>query len=361
MTKKSIIVIVIGMIVMACNLGRAAVQVKTATPALTETTTPGLAAPTDTTMPAGPAGVELLAAKANPGSLIVDGQALYWSSCDAWESTNGKIMAMAKGGGPVKTLAEGVACPFTLKADESALYWIDHEGIEGGSHSIYRMAKAGGQPEVVNADASVFRTLMVGDDTLYWWTVDGEGRRMAKNGGQPERLPFPAKYIMALDGGTVYWLNEAKDLIRSQVDGSGALTLMPGSEFATAEVSGHRISKSVTAVYPRPAEVYVKIYTDANPGMVSCTDQHTSLVKLAKDGGEPQDVARADGYADALLAEPYAYFGGNCIEGISRVNLSDQSSERFIEDASPVRLLVRDEGHIYWVAQGDGSIERARK
>ncbi len=346
MRKTSFVLITAGLVFLACGPG----QIIAPTLTLVPTATPG------------PAVAERLVPKANPGSLILDAQSLYWSNCEAWESKNGTIKALSKSHGTVETLASGQACPFSLTADEKALYWIDREQIEGGVHNIFRLLKNGGQPEVVTNDSSVFRTLLVDDSYLYWWTKDGVGMRLLKTGGaQPEALPIPAKYIGAFDGPDVYWLNANDDLIRSRKDGSQAVTLVPGSDFAPATVEGHQISSLIAAVFPRQSEVYFKVYTDGNPGMVSCSDQHTTLMKVAKNGGKPAAVAQAAGFADTLLVEPFVYFGGNCIEGISRVRIESQVSETFIEDPTPVWFLESDGEFIYWVTHGDGTIERARK
>jgi hypothetical protein len=344
MKKISLVFITTGLVFLACGPARTIVPTLTLAP----TATPG------------PAAAELLVSKANPGSLILDAKSLYWSNCDAWESKNGTIKALSKSRATVETLASGQACPFSLKADGNALYWIDHEGIEGGVHNVFRLPKNGGTPEVVTSDSSVFRTLLVDDTYLYWWTKDGAGMRLPKSGsGQPEALPFPAKYILASDGAEVYWQNANGDLIRSGKDGSQPVTLAPGSDFAPAEVGGHRISSSIVAVFPRQSEVYFKVYTDGNPGMVSCSDQHTTLMKAAKNGGKAVAVAQAAGFADALLVEPAVYFGGGCIEGISKVRLESQASEVFIKDPTPVWFLISDGEFIYWVTRGDGSILRA--
>ena len=101
--------------------------------------------------------------------------------------------------------------------------------------------------------------------------------------------------------------------------------------------------------------------TDGNPGMVSCSDQHTTLMRVAKSGGEPVAVAQAPGFADSLLAEPSVYFGGDCLEGISKVSMESQSREPFIQDPTPVWFLESDGEFIYWVTRGDGTIERARR
>jgi hypothetical protein len=346
MKKISLVFITAGLVFLACGPARIIVPTLTLVPTAT----------------AGPAVAELLVSKANPGSLILDAQSLYWSNCDAWESKNGTIKALSKSQGTVETLASGQACPFSLKADENALYWIDHEEIEGGVHNIFRLPKNGGQPEVVTSDSSVFRTLLVDDSYLYWWTKDGAGMRLPKNGsGHPEALPIPAKYIMAFDGADVYWLNANEDLIRSGKDGSQAVTLAPGSDFAPATLGGHQIFSSIVAVFPRQSEVYFKVYTDGNPGMVSCSDQHTTMMRVAKNGGKPVAVAQAAGFADTLLVEPSVYFGGNCLEGISKVSIESQASETFIKDSTPVWFLNNDGEFIYWVTRGDGTIERARK
>src|SRR5512146_295493 len=156
----------------------------------------------------GPAVPEPVVPNADPGSLIVDAQALYWSRCDAWESKHGTIQMFSNRQKTVQMLAFDQACPFRLIADDEALYWIDHEGIAGRDHHIFRLPKNGGQPQVMTADRSVFRTLRVDDSHLYWWTEEGKGMRLSKDGrGQPEPLPIPAQYILAFDGADVYWQN----------------------------------------------------------------------------------------------------------------------------------------------------------
>jgi hypothetical protein len=293
-------------------------------------------------------------------SLIVDDQMVYWASCDSWESEHGLLMAYSKNRKTVGAVASEIACPFFPQAEQGSLYWIDRQQIATGMHNLVSLAKGGGQPMVLASGENMDRLLAVDETYVYWSTKNGEIMRLSKTGqGAPELVPLPGGNRTTLDGADAYWFNAQGDLIRSAKDGSAAITLVLASDFASSKVGERLIQRGLGQAFPGAVDVYFTAYSDGNVGMVSCTDNHTRVLKISKYGGAYQQIADLAGSVILLIAEPYAYFGGACQMGISRINLDTKVVEPFINNTGAVGSLAADDKYIYWVDMDSGTIKRA--
>jgi hypothetical protein len=237
---------------------------------------------------------------------------------------------------------------------------MDREQLDTGVHNIVSMSKDTGQPVVLFSDETMARLLTIDETHIYWITKDGQTMRMPKTGGTPELAPLQSNYGAVFDGADAYWSNSDGDLIRSAKDGSAAITLVKASDFASYKVGERLIQRGLGRVIPGAADsLYFTAFSDGNVGMVSCTDNHTMLMKIAKSGGEYRQIGEMAGSANILIREPYAYFGGACIEGFRRLNLDTQTVEDFVR-AGQISSLTADDNYVYWIElESSGSIYRA--
>lgn len=141
---------------------------------------------------------------------------------DAIHTPNDKwiysIYAIAKGGGIVVTLAEGVWLPKQLAVDDRFVYWASL-----GTVIKDPQFASDGKIERVNKDGTGRTTLASGlsgptsvavDDSFVYFTEDGLGagnhssgaRRVAKEGGSVQRLYNVPVDVVALNGDDLYLL-----------------------------------------------------------------------------------------------------------------------------------------------------------
>jgi hypothetical protein len=308
--------------------------------------------------PSQPAAPILLASdQVHPDSLVMDSQNVYWTNCGsvAGDPADGEVMVYSKIQGISQPLASGLSCPDLLLADSDSLYWINRQWIPGmGQYTIFRMPKSGGQPVELAAYTGVNGSLAVDDTYVYWREYSGAVMRLPKTGqGTPQPAPVPA---LVFDGPDAYWQNGERDLVRSGKDGSSAVTLVEGSDLDA--LRGREYSTvSITAIYPKSSEIFFTVFVDNYPGMISCTDQHTILMRVPKSGGEHVLAAGAAGRVLALVAEPFAYLSGYCTNGILKYDLNSQTHETVATYPESAYSFAQDEEYIYWADFSNGWIK----
>jgi hypothetical protein len=310
--------------------------------------------------PAQPAVPILLASgQVHPDSLVVDSQNVYWANCgtDVSDPTDGAILAYSKSLGNSQPLASGLSCPDLLQADSDWLYWINRQWIPGmGQYTVFRMPKSGGAPVDLAAYTGVNGSLAVDDTYVYWRDYNGVVMRLSKTGqGTPQPAPVPA---LVFDGPDAYWQNSERDLVRSGKDGSSAVTLVEGSDLDA--LRGREYSTvSITAIFPKSTEIFFTVFVDNYPGMISCTDQHTVLMRVPKSGGEHVLVAGAAGRVLALVAEPFAYLSGYCTQGIIKTDLNSQTTVATYPESADA--FAQDAEYVYWADYSNGWIKGIAK
>lgn len=298
--------------------------------------------------------VLLVSDQPNPSSLAVDSQNVYWTNCD---TENGSVMAWSKSRGVSHPLATGLPCPISIQQDSDSLYWLNRVWIPGlGEYTINRMPKAGGQPVELITYTHVNGSLAVDETYVYWRDYSGPVMRLPKTGGgAPEPAPVPA---LVFDGPDAYWLDEGGDLLRSAKDGSSVVTLVKDDDLDA--LAGREPSNVyITGIFPRTSELYFTVFVDNYPGFLSCTDQHTVLMRMPKGGGAYTPViSAAGGGLETLVAEPSAYFSGYCTHGLIKVDLGSQAEEALGDMAS---ALAQDSTFVYWADSGSGWIKRIKR
>jgi hypothetical protein len=311
--------------------------------------------------PAGSPGPALLAAdQPHPVSLAVDAENVYWTNCGSslGDSADGSILAYSKSQGTSVSLLSNRHCPDHLYVQLEALFWLEHTWIDGtGAFSIYRWSMTGGQPVQLVAYQAVNGSLSLDETYLYWEEGDGVMRLPRDGAGTPQVAPVPA---LVFDGAQAYWLNGNGDLIRSGKDGSSPITLVSRSQLDG--LAGRQPSRVfILSIFPRSTYLYFTVFIDNYPGMISCTDQRTALMRMPKSGGAFSQVASAASRAEFFIAEPYAYsFGGYCMRNLEKINLEDQSVQIIVAGESPF-ALAEDASFIYWVDYDNGWVKRLLK
>ncbi len=160
----------------------------------------------------GGAPVMLAAGMALPWGIAVDDQNVYWAdqggavdpSDDGLPQDVGSIQAVAKSGGPARTLASLLSIPKFVALDGDGIVWQD-DSLVG------RVAKTGGPPIklAAMAPASTSSNLVVADGHAFWAVGDGAWsiQSVATTGAGPSTLasdiPQPSNVVVA--GSTAFW------------------------------------------------------------------------------------------------------------------------------------------------------------
>jgi hypothetical protein len=146
---------------------------------------------------------------------------------DAIQAPNDKwiynIDAIAKSGGAVVTLAEGVWLPKQLAVDDRFVYWaslgtVIHDPEFASDGKIERVNKDGTE-RVILASGLSGPTSVALDDAFVYFAESGLGsgnsshgaRRVAKDGGSVQRLYNISVYVVAVNGADLYLLFDNTD------------------------------------------------------------------------------------------------------------------------------------------------------
>jgi hypothetical protein len=141
---------------------------------------------------------------------------------DAIQAPNDKwlynICAIAKTGGAVVTLAEGIWLPKQLAVDDRFVYWVSSGTVINDPHvasdgKIERINKDGTERAILASGLSGPDSVAV-DDAFVYFTESGLGsgnssrgaRRVAKDGGSVQRLYNLPVDVVALNGADLYLL-----------------------------------------------------------------------------------------------------------------------------------------------------------
>ena len=243
-----------------------------------------------------------------------------------------------------------------MQADSAFLFWINRQWIPGqGQFTIFRLSKAGGQPVELASYTHVNGSLALDDTYVYWRDYSGAVMRLPKTGeGTPQPAPVPA---LVFDGPDAYWLNASGDLVRSAKDGSSPVTLVTRADLDA--LAGRQPSNVyILQILPGSASLYFTVFVDNYPGMLSCTDQRTVLMRVPGSGGAYESVAWSAGRAEAFLLEPFAYLSGYCLPKSLQVNLDSLAAMSWGEAAA---AMADDETYVYWADFDNGWIKRMFK
>lgn len=156
----------------------------------------------------------------------------------------GEIARVAKQGGPVEVIADGLGSAFLVAVDDTHVYFAFLEGTD--RHAIARVPKTGGMPEILVHDADPVTQLAVDETHLYYTQGDaGLVMRVEKAGGIPEQLAagLPGAGHLVLDDANLYFTACRADgcgsysEVNAIAKDTGALSVLATLDWGTAEIS----------------------------------------------------------------------------------------------------------------------------
>jgi len=322
--------------------------------------------PTEYTSPPGPV---VLQRQDCVIDLAADGQGIVWSTCD------GTVVTLADELGEARVLATGqrFARHIVLKGDD--VFWIEgSDGATDGGFSITEVSRSGGETMRVTQDVARIASFAIDDTHLYWSTCPvGEGKlwRAVREGGAPTVLAETScATSIGLSEEYVFWVDDG--LRRAKKDGSAAEMLLPndGLDGSLQPLGvGLRPEYHVVGIGGiiriDEADVYLMLHRNNNPGMLSCTDNHSDLLRYSAENGTlsywPGVASNAyvaqDEQGTVLLASADCWAPG---EGIVTVSGTGKRSVVAVGDGRKGPIAAND-SYIYWWNQSSRNLERMRK
>lgn len=212
----------------------------------------------------------------HPSKIVSDGEAVYFVTGGTVASMNAgtnNIKKVSLKDGTVSILVKGgkIIPDTTLAVDDKFLYWSD-----GGS--LLRVAKAGGDSEKIIPNAPKPDEIVMDDANFYWLIWTGEGSPPApimyapKNGGEAKQLtpPQPPTSGIALDGDVIYFMTG--DGIKRIPKGGGVIT----------DFYRHAFKQPSLGLQQDPENFYFCQMNERG---------HSALMKLNKKSGELTELA----------------------------------------------------------------------
>jgi hypothetical protein len=262
------------------------------------------------------------------GPIAVDDKNVYWAAIGQGPDDS-VIMRESRTGGLGVTLAKGYAG--SLVSDGEFVYWSD---FADSTRSIKRVPVAGGSVTTLTA-ASVPSCLAV-DDTSVYWTDNLSGVvKVAKAGGTAVTLAPPAggdgEFAIAVDATSVYWGGAGTSSVSKE---GGAVTTLQAASVnnptdncrAIALVGETLLIVGGTSIVEL---VSLPIADPSNPLVLTSSDDPASVVATSTD-------AFWQGFGTAIEINEIPIDGGPI------TTLATPMAQR-IED-----LVVASDGTLYW-------------
>jgi hypothetical protein len=272
----------------------------------------------------------------HPSKILSDGSFVYYVTGGTVASqragTNNIKRISLKDGGVSVLVNMGERIPdTTLALDDKFLYWTD-----GGS--ILRVPKEGGQSETVVANTGAPAEMIVDDENIYWIIWTGEG-------SPPKPLMFASKQVGS----------EAKQLAPPQI-GANGLCIDNDTVYWASPAGLKKAPKTggeATIFYNDPTlnQPTTGLVQDAENFYYAQMDKkgNSSLMKLAKMGGAPRQIAPSINHTMEFVAdELYVYYfddekGYGSFGPVALRKVSKQGGE-------PVTLDMGDAGWVKFIA-----------
>lgn len=211
----------------------------------------------------------------HPNALANDGKFIYFITGGTVASknagTNNLMKMPVEGGTPTIIFKGGEIIPdaFAIALDENYVYF--------SGNGVRRVPKAGGAATLLT-DAFIASEIVADKENVYWMPYVGEGMSptpifaVSKNGGEAKPLTDPRKTAngLCVDDQFVYWI---------QTDGI----------YKTGKKGAATIEKIYSM--PNDGEIVSALKTDAD-NFYFLQVKSKNLMKLAKAGGEPKQIAK---------------------------------------------------------------------
>jgi len=231
-----------------------------------------------------------------PGTVAVDGTAVYWTSHTLWyDPSSGTVMKVGLDGGVPITLASGQNTPGDMAVVAGNVYWLASNS-SNTSFAVMTVPASGGTPQaVVPTGATDF---VVDANNLYWTEVvvtdaGGPGPsneeivKMPLDGGGQTVLTsgIAGATSMAVDRANLYWFS------------GGSLSAVPiagGSPLALAAFQGMF----------SPNGQFNEIATDgANVYFTLATATPANVVRVPIDGGAVTTIAAGQNNPEGVAVD----------------------------------------------------------
>jgi hypothetical protein len=164
-----------------------------------------------------------------PCGIAVDERYVYWTN-----RGSGTVMRVPKGGGSALVLAKAQANPHSLLLEGESLFWINWSEGDHTTGAVMTMARRGGKPRVLAAAGGqpIGQELAV-DERFVYFTRGSELVRVPKTGGAVTQLASGLATVTALavDATHVYAAAaDSKQLVRvAKADGTSAVLAAPNA------------------------------------------------------------------------------------------------------------------------------------
>jgi hypothetical protein len=251
----------------------------------------------------------------------------------------------------------GLDRPSLLACDGSTLYWVG-----GASGDVYRSNIDGANVAVFAPSVAGAVDVEVGADGLLFALGGAAGRivRVPEKGGSVDAVAAtPNIRGLAVVGNHVYWFSDSEI---SDESGVVHVADTPISDIAADADGIYYADRSGVWAVPLAGGDARRLAGTFNVGRrVMSAEPDTvvwgsdsALMRVTKDGGQPEAISRTPALVVATLPGAYAWLDGDEV----RV-LRDGEEERAIAPADTLGGVALCGGYVFWASRSDGTVSRA--
>jgi hypothetical protein len=244
-----------------------------------------------------------------------------------------------------------------LVCDGSSLYWVGgasgdvyKSNIDGTDAAVFASSVAGAVDVEVGADGPLFA---IGG-------ADGRIVRVQEKGGSVDAVAAaPNIRGLAVAGSGIYWFSDSEISDESGVvhksdtpisdiaaDADGIYYADRGGVWAIPLAGGNARRLAGTFNVGR------RVMSAEPDAVVWGSD--SALMRVAKDGGQPEAISRTPALVVATRPGVYAWLDGDEV----RVRL-DGEEERAVASADALGGVALCGGYVFWASRSDGTVSRA--
>ncbi|MGE0173986.1 MAG: hypothetical protein AB7T49_14410 [Oligoflexales bacterium] len=311
-------------------------------------------------------GVVLASDQRAPAAISTDDHFVYWINLNDSEQTgqgllqdgfNGEIMRADKCTGETLTIADGLTNPqlYSLALDNESVYWTSlgtQDAIVHGTNDgkVLKVAKEGGPLITVAEDQAQPRGIAIQSGQAYWtvYPLTQDGYMIAKGAGDGST---PVQYLLkrdnqesinrnlVVDGETVYWIS-THNIYTGSTEGGDY------TRFATG-YPNNPIAQDKDFIY---------------------STIRVTLTRTSKATGEEKLLklsAPAPFYNAIAVDDSFIYVAQRDISRKYQVEKRDKNSfeliKTYMDDSTGPFQIAVDEDYLYVTAQNSGIVHRLSK